>query len=521
MKRVYCLYRVSTLGQVEKDDIPMQKQACHEFANRQGWEIIKEFSEKGVSGFKVSAKDRDEIQYIQKAAVEGKFDILLVFMFDRIGRREDETPFVVEWFTQQGIEVWSTQEGQQRFDNHVDKLMNYIRYWQASGESIKTSVRTKTKMGQMVQEGHFRGGNVPYGYRLVKKGRINKKMQEVHDIEVHPEEAETVRMIFDKYVCEGFGIHRIISFLENMGIRNHNGNLFSFSSVRGMIQGVIYIGILKSGDTLSEVFPHLQIIDNDVFEKAQKIREQRTKEYTPVRRLPLRTKGQSLLSGNIFCGSCGGRLSLTTNGKPYTKKDGTVVENKRIRYICYNKTRKICACEGQTGYTMTKLDDMISELILSLFKNVKDTPENDLLEKRYRSELAVFTKKLKDAKAELKKQADSLKTLQGEVVSAIQGTSKFDSALLNDLIKQTQEKMSLAESEIKRHELDLENKQQHMTDIKTQYKDLVSWADIFQDSEKETKKMIAAYLIESVKVSRGYEIEIKFHVAYEQFCMVG
>ena len=34
-------------------------------------------------------------------------------------------------------------EGQQRFDTHVDKLMNYIRYWQASGESLKTSVRTR------------------------------------------------------------------------------------------------------------------------------------------------------------------------------------------------------------------------------------------------------------------------------------------------------------------------------------------------------------------------------------------
>ena len=45
-KRVYTLYRVSTIGQVEKDDIPMQKEACHEFAERQGWEIVKEFSEK-------------------------------------------------------------------------------------------------------------------------------------------------------------------------------------------------------------------------------------------------------------------------------------------------------------------------------------------------------------------------------------------------------------------------------------------------------------------------------------------
>ena len=145
-KRVYTLYRVSTKGQVEKDDIPMQKEACRNFAESQGWEIVKEFSEKGVSGFKKSAKERDELQKIQQAAMEGKFDILLVFMFDRIGRIADETPFVVEWFVRNGIRVWSTQEGEQRFDNHTDKLLNYIRFWQADGESEKTSVRTRTSL---------------------------------------------------------------------------------------------------------------------------------------------------------------------------------------------------------------------------------------------------------------------------------------------------------------------------------------------------------------------------------------
>ena len=68
LKRAYCLYRVSTLGQVEKDDIPMQKQCCREFAETQGWTVVKEFSEKGISGFKVSAKDRDAIRNIQQDA---------------------------------------------------------------------------------------------------------------------------------------------------------------------------------------------------------------------------------------------------------------------------------------------------------------------------------------------------------------------------------------------------------------------------------------------------------------------
>lgn len=50
-KTVYCLYRVSTAGQVDHDDIPMQREACQEFASRQnGWVIKKELYEKGVSG---------------------------------------------------------------------------------------------------------------------------------------------------------------------------------------------------------------------------------------------------------------------------------------------------------------------------------------------------------------------------------------------------------------------------------------------------------------------------------------
>lgn len=51
MTRVECLYRVSTKGQVDHDDIPMQRIECRKFAEQQGWNIIKELCEKGVSGF--------------------------------------------------------------------------------------------------------------------------------------------------------------------------------------------------------------------------------------------------------------------------------------------------------------------------------------------------------------------------------------------------------------------------------------------------------------------------------------
>ena len=176
-------------------------------------------NDKGNSGYKVSAKDRDAVQEIQRDAVQGKFDVLLVYMFDRLGRRDDETPFVVEWFVRNGIEVWSAVEGQQRFDNHVDKLLNYIRYWQASGESIKTSVRVKTRMEQLTQDGLFTGGSIPYGYRLEKRGRINKRNREVCDLTVDDDAAKIVQLIFYKYVHEGYGAQRLCRYLTELGIR--------------------------------------------------------------------------------------------------------------------------------------------------------------------------------------------------------------------------------------------------------------------------------------------------------------
>lgn len=120
-------------------------------------------------------------------------------MFDRLGHKEDETPFIVEWFVSHGIAVWSVKEGEQRFDQHVDFLMNYIRFWQASGESKKTSIRTKTALEQLVAEGRFRGGIVPYGYKLEPSGILNKRKHEVMKLVIE----ENLRELFAAVKCGG------------------------------------------------------------------------------------------------------------------------------------------------------------------------------------------------------------------------------------------------------------------------------------------------------------------------------
>ncbi|MEM5769520.1 MAG: recombinase family protein, partial [Bacillota bacterium] len=262
-KRVLCLYRVSTDKQVtynerNEADIPMQRRECRRFLEQKGWVLVHEEREDGISGHKVRADKRDSIQVIKELARAKRFDIFLVFMFDRIGRIADETPFVVEWLAKNGVQVWSTQEGEQRFDNHTDKLMNYIRFWQADGESEKTSIRTKASLRLLVEDGYYKGGNAPYGYMLVKSGRLDKKKNEKKNLAVNEEEAAIVRKIFNLYVRHGCGVHKIASILNDEGIKTRSGKNWHHASLNGMIRNLTYTGVLRSGESRSPMIEALQ-----------------------------------------------------------------------------------------------------------------------------------------------------------------------------------------------------------------------------------------------------------------------
>ena len=539
-KRVYCLYRVSTKQQVEKDDIPMQKQRCHEFvADKDDWEIVKEFSEKGVSGFKVSAKDRDAIQEIQKDAAIGKFDILLVFMFDRLGRKEDETPFVVEWFVKNGVEVWSAEEGQQRFDNHVDKLLNYIRYWQASGESIKTSIRTKTRLAQIVQEGRFRGGCAPYGYKLVKNGRTGKKNRELYDIAVEPTEAVTVQKIFELSDRYGYGGRKISSSLVEEGIVNmRTGEPFHYSSIQNILRNIMYIGILRSGETQSEIFSELQIVEPEQFQRVEKAREQRSAEYEekcaaavqtmeladgeeievsrPDRMCPRRNVGRTLLSGNVYCGHCGGRIFASTARKSHHAMNGEVRERIPI-YKCYNRTQHRDLCDGPSTYRAEKVDQVVDSILSGIFFRAKDVKESELLKRQITSTTTAYQKQLKAVKAEYVKSSKELSKWEGLMLDSIEGTCVFTPEQVKKRMDVVQQSVNDLSAKIE----DLQNKATETAElteeIKAEHQRLLSWAEVYDGASLEEKKMVASYLIKAVTISQNYGIRIDFNITEAQY----
>lgn len=520
VNRVLCLYRVSSNGQLyhtdkNEADIPMQKLACRRFAEQMGWEIVYEFQEEGVSGHKVRAEKRDKIQKVKELAKQKKFDIFLVFMFDRIGRIADETPFVVEWLINAGIRVWSTQEGEQRIESHTDRLTNYIRFWQADGESQKTSIRTATRMGQITEEGHFTGGVCPYGYKLVKKGRVNKKGVALNDLAINEDEAPVIRMIFDKYVSEGYGPQRIANYLRQLNIKNRSEKNFHPATIRGIIRNPTYTGVLRSGESRSPVIPELQIISPEIFNRAREITAQRSGDFEETRNIPLNTRGNSLLAGNVFCGHCGARLSVTTTGRGKTLADGTKV--KRMRYTCQTKTRTHENCDGQTGYTTHILDGMVDDLVHAVFRKVGGFSQSEAVQRAYKKQLNEKNTLVRRLQRDLAKTEKDLQNLRNEIMKALDGKSAFDTALLNGMLKEQEAKHTEQQAALNAAQTEANENTAIIQEMERRYNQFVEWADVYDTASMETRKMIVSQLFERIEVYRDYKLKVRFTITVEQF----
>ena len=519
MKKVICLYRVSTVGQVDHDDIPMQRLACREYAKAHpDWEIIDEISEKGVSGYKVSTNARDAIVEIKRRAALHEFDVLLVFMFDRLGRREDETPFVVQWFVQQGIEVWSTREGEQRFDTHVDKLLNYIRFWQASGESEKTAIRVRTRHSQMVQEGQWRGGLVAYGYRLEFQGRLNKKNQPVRDLVIDEDEAEVIREIYRLINSEGYGTNRVASYLNQKGVKTKRGTtLWRGTSIRAIIGNPIYKGILRFGEERSEAFEHLRIVSDEDFDRCLEIVKGRAPERKEEQVRAIPQGSRNLLTGLIFCGHCGNRLSYAHNTTHRKLADGTEKVYDRNLYRCYRKISSPMSCEGPSGYELQPINEAVETAVRDFLNRVSTVPKEQLLAMANKRESNMAETAYRKAVKEFEAAQRQVSALEAEAVKALTGESQLDLSVVNSMLLKHKAKMDEASKVMEESKARIEAEDRVQKSNKIRVDEMISWAERFDGASAEAKHMIMAALIDRIEVRKDYEIEIHFRMTAEQF----
>lgn len=521
-KRVWSLCRVSTEKQSESlDDIPLQRNAIEKFIKlHDDWILDREFVEVDVSGYKLKSSERSELVLIQEGAKNKDFEVFLVFMFDRIGRRWDDSPQVVEGIVTSGVEVWSVKEGQQKFDNHVDRLINFITFWQAGGESLKTSMRVKEQMEQLNEVGRFMGGSAPYGYEMYdsgifKKDKNGKKIKELKFLRVNKEEESLVKLVYDLSINKGFGSNRIAKYLNLNHYLLREGGKWKANYITRILNNPIYKGYKRYNQKseLQPFNPEYVIIPEEIWDQSQQVSKQRKVSSKIGNDHPFPRKSELLFSGLVCCGYCGSKLLTDYSVKTYKKKDGSLTKNTAIRYYCNHRKNSSSDFEHEiTQFGAKKYETNAKEELENQISQIDFAIIDNLIEKNIRHDIQ--EKKIEIEKRErlLNYKETELKGLESLRIKVELGQSKLSPEYIEGMMLDHQKGLidfKRSMDSLKQEVIQDEEKLKNSSELK----DLLSnWDEIYNRVDWDTKKIILSKIIKHISFRKD---EIKLVLVLE------
>lgn len=241
-----------------------------------------------------------------------------------------------------------------------------------------------------------------------------------------------------------------------------------------------------------------------------------TSVVRPPRTCPKRNAGKTLLSGNIFCGHCGGRIFASTARKSHHPTSAEKTERIAI-YKCYNRSQHKQNCDGPSTYRAEKVDAVVDQLIRNIFSRAKAVDEREFIKKQVASTSAQYQRQLKKAKADHGKAVRELSKWEELMLDSIEGTCVFTPEQIKKRLDSTQEKIDELSQQIETRQDQLRESETLAGEILEQYQRLLSWADLYDDASPEEKRMIASYVVKAVTLSRGYDIQIDLNISEAQY----
>ena len=291
-----------------------------------------------------------------------------------------------------------------------------------------------------------------------------------------------------------------------------------FLTVAKILRNRIFTGHYSIGEKLSPKIKELEIIDEDTFVQAQHILTQRALTNDANRTISRNTVGQTLLSGNVFCKTCGKRMCSTPKQQKYKLKSGEEKCKSYAIYRCFYQNGEKCNCSGQKTYIAENVDLAVISTLHEMFKMIKDKPQAVAVENKLKSQEQSLKKQRKICVTELEKNTRQLGKLQLEIANSLTGESHFSMSDLSDAIRTVKTKITESESRLSEIDTELKRQSHSISMVGKMYSDFVGWADEFDHASLAEKKMIACKLIKRVELEKGYRVHIKLNMDYEQFC---
>ena len=226
--------------QVDGFSLDAQKDEIMRYVLYRNMRVCGEYTDEGKSGKNIQG--RPGFQQMIDDVVEKKDGVsfIICFKLSRFGRNTADILNSLKLMKRYGVHLICVKEN---IDSSLDsgKMMISILGAMAEIERDNISVQTMAGRREKARQGGWNGAKPPYGYTL-KDGNLV----------MLPEEAEHIKIIFDKYVHTNLGFIGVAKWMNTHGykkvINTHNGkDVFTENFIHKVIMNETYCGKIAYG----------------------------------------------------------------------------------------------------------------------------------------------------------------------------------------------------------------------------------------------------------------------------------
>ncbi|AHM55919.1 resolvase YokA [Peptoclostridium acidaminophilum DSM 3953] len=506
--------RVSTEMQVDGFSLDGQKSNLRRFADREEMEIVNIYEDAGKSG--KSIEGRPAFKQMLLDIENGlEIDYVLVYKLSRFGRNAADILNSLEHIQSFGVNLICIEEG---IDSSQTSGKLLISVLSAVAEIERENIIEQTMNGrkEKARQGGWNGGFAPYGYFLKDK-----------QLFIQENEADAVRIIFDKFANTNMGFTKIAKYLNLQGIEKisrANGSLTQWSThfVRMIIDNPVYCGKIAFGRRAREKVKgtkneykqtpqenyilaegqHEAIISEELWNMAHEKREL-TGVKSPSK---IGRDRAHLLSGILKCPKCGG--PMYTNKHAWTNKDGTYRE---IYYYVCSKARaeRGKSCDYTATLKKTDIEPLVIEAIRELIQNQDFAGE---IKSRIGKEIDTSTlnRELKNYESKLREIELNKTRLENEIDSLPEDT-RFRERKIHDMTLRLDGLYDIiVELEEKIEDVLLRRKavEQDAITLENIYTLLANFDIVFDKITDDEKKSLISSLIKEIEIFPRDEAEL-------------
>lgn len=396
-KRTGIYGRYSDTKQDDGFSIEYQLTECQAYLDKNSMPLTKTYIDQAITGTKVAG--REAFHELIHDVKNGLIDVIVVYKYSRIFRNAYESHKYRKLFKKHGVKLISVT---QAVDDETSsgQLMIGVMANIDEYQSAVISDHVKSAMREMVSEGFFAGGTVPYGYKLevVQHGKKTRKKYVPDEYE-----KEVVKKLFELY-ADNYSLKYLQDYTKSIGAATRQGKSFGITSIARMLRNDFYIGILRYNAQghepiiVYDIIP--PIIDKALWDRVQK----RHKSHRYVK--PRKRKDLYSLTGKIICEKCGKhffgiRSASIQRGKKYDYK----------YYVCStNKTYHECNCKRVRKDYLEKI------VIGEIRKHILNEKAIYQIANEILSKLGENPGKQKDKLKQLKKEKTTVKSQISELL---------------------------------------------------------------------------------------------------------